>query len=99
MKPYIYPANATAAVASSPEYLEAMKRLKVKSAGADEDLAVQVEEGGGVAVEREGVIMVTGTGIGGGAGVRVGKERMAVLDRNREGSLDCESFHLSLKTP
>ncbi|KAG8873691.1 hypothetical protein FRB98_008844 [Tulasnella sp. 332] len=88
-KTYIYPQNSPALIVGSPDYLQALKRLKVKSAGADEDLAVQIEEGGAVSVDREGVILVNVGGTGSAGNMRVGRERLAFLD-SKEGSLDCE---------
>ena len=61
-----------------------MKRLALKSAGDDEDLTIQIEEGGGVPLEREGIVVVTGKEQG-----RIGRERMAFLEA-KGSRLECE---------
>ena len=61
-----------------------MKRLALKSAGEDEDLTIQIEDGGGVPLEREGIVIVTGKEQG-----RIGRERVAFVEA-RESKLECE---------
>ncbi|KAG8913038.1 hypothetical protein FRC01_004768 [Tulasnella sp. 417] len=56
-------------------YLEAIKRLALKSAGDDEDLSVQIEEGGGVPLDREGIVIATGKEQG-----KIGRERVAIME-------------------
>ncbi|KAG8927305.1 hypothetical protein FRC02_008318 [Tulasnella sp. 418] len=79
---YIWPVNSPATIVASPTFLEAIKRLALKSAGADEDLCVQIEDGGGVPLERENIVLATGQEQG-----RIGRERVAFLEA-RDGQLD-----------
>lgn len=81
---FIWPVGSTATIVASPQYLEAIKRLALKSAGDDEDLSVQIEEGGGVPLDREGIVIATGKEQG-----KIGRERVAILEA-RQSKLECE---------
>jgi len=59
-----------------------MKRLAIQSAGDDEDLAIQIEDGGGISLEKEGIVMVTSD-----HQRRIGRERVAFLEAS-QGALD-----------
>lgn len=72
---FIWPPQSTATIVASPQYLEAIKRLALKSAGEDEDLSVQIEEGGGVPLDREGIVIATGKEQG-----KIGRERVAIME-------------------
>lgn len=81
---FIWPSQSTATIVASPQYLEAIKRLALKSAGEDEDLSVQIEEGGGVPLDREGIVIATGKEQG-----KIGRERVAIMEA-RQSKLECE---------
>ncbi|KAG8899280.1 hypothetical protein FRB99_006830 [Tulasnella sp. 403] len=81
---FIWPPTSYATIVPSPSFLEAIKRIGVKSAGQDEDLTIQIEEGGGVPLEREGIVVATGKEQG-----RIGKERVAFVEAG-ESKLECE---------